>query len=164
LNGRAIDYAADARTAAVPGFEPRDQDFEQRVRGSFRRQKIMETIGAALTFVAPGQVEIELPFRDSLTQQHGYLHAGVITTVADSACGYAALSLFAADAEVLTVEYKVNFLAPAQGTRFVARGRVLRSGRTVSVCAAEVVAVNAGAEVPVAMMLATMIRSTSGPS
>ncbi len=137
-----------------------DQDFEQRVRTSFRRQKIMETIGAMLTRVAPGFVEIELPFHDGLTQQHGYMHAGILTAIADSACGYATLSLLPADAEVLTVEYKVNFLAPAQGTRFIARGRVVRSGRTVSACAGEVVAVNGGAEVAVAMILATMIRSS----
>lgn len=141
-------------------FEPEDQDFEQRVRSSFRRQKIMETIGAALTRVTPGEVEIELPFRDSLTQQHGYVHAGIITAIADSACGYAALSLLPADIEVLTVEYKISFLAPAQGTRFVARGRVVRSGRTVSVGSGEVLAVQAGVEAPVALMLATIIRSS----
>ena len=147
----------------MAGFEPQDRDFEQRVRSSFQRQKIMDTIGAVLTHVAPGRVEIELRFRDSLTQQHGYVHAGIITAIADSACGYAALSLLPADAEVLTVEYKVNFLAPAQGTRFVARGRVMRSGRTVSVCAGEVLAGNAGVEVQVAMMLATIIRSRKKP-
>jgi uncharacterized protein (TIGR00369 family) len=119
----------------------------------------METLGAALTRVAPGHVEIELPFQGSLTQQHGYVHAGVITVILDSACGYAALSLSPVDTEVLTVEYKVNFLAPAQGARFVAVGRVVRPGRTVSICAGEVLAVTAGVEVRVAMMLATMIRS-----
>jgi uncharacterized protein (TIGR00369 family) len=147
----------------MAGFEPQDRDFEQRIRSSFQRQKIMETIGAVLTRVAPGYVEIELRFRDSLTQQHGYVHAGIITAIADSACGYAALSLLPADTEVLTVEYKVNFLAPAQGTRFVARGPVVRSGRTVSVCAGEVRAANTVVEVQVAMMLATMIRSSKKP-
>ena len=88
------------------------------------------------------------------------MHAGIITAIADSACGYAALSLLPADAEVLTVEYKVNFLAPARGTRFIARGRVVRSGRTLSVCAGEVFAANAVVEVQVAMMLATIIRSS----
>jgi len=88
------------------------------------------------------------------------VHAGIITAIADSACGYAALSLLPAGSEVLTVEYKVNFLAPAQGTRFVARGRVVRSGRTLSVCAGEVFAANAVVEVQVAMMLATIIRSS----
>ena len=144
----------------MPGFEPEDREFEQRVRSSFQRQKIMETIGAVLTHVAPGRVEIELRFRDTLTQQHGYVHAGIITAIADSACGYAALSLLPAGSEVLTVEYKVNFLAPAQGTRFVARGRVVRSGRTLSVCAGEVFAANAVVEVRVAMMQATIIRSS----
>ncbi len=127
--------------------------------GSFRRQKLMETIGAKLTRVAPGEVEIELPFSDELTQQHGYMHAGIVTAIADSACGYASLTLSPPGVEVLTVEYKVNFLAPARGTRLVARGRVIRPGRTISVCEGEVLTVSGGVEVRVAMMLATMIRS-----
>ena len=143
----------------MAGFRPEDSDFEARVRASFRRQAIMETIGAVLARVAPGEVEIELPFGDTLTQQHGYVHGGIITAIADSACGYAALTLLPAGAEVLTVEYKINFLAPARGTRFVARGCVIRPGRTITVCRGDVTAVESGAQVPVASMLATMIRS-----
>jgi uncharacterized protein (TIGR00369 family) len=102
-------------------------------------------------------VTIELPFRTEITQQHGFVHAGVVTTIVDNACGYAALSLMPPTAAVLTVEYKVNFLSPAVGDRLVARGRVLRPGRTLMVCLGEVVALTDGREKAVATMLATMI-------
>src|ERR671926_1490290 len=114
-------------------FTVRDADFEARVRASFARQRVMETIGARLARVAPGEVEIELRFREDLTQQHGYLHAGVVAAVVDTACGYAALSLAPAGAEVLSVEFKLNLLAPVRGEEFVARARVVRSGRNVTV-------------------------------
>lgn len=133
------------------------------MRASFARQSVMTTIGARLTRVTPGAVEIELPFRSDLTQQHGFVHAGVITTIADSACGYAAFSLMSAEASVLTVEYKVNLLAPARGDRFVARGRVMKPGRTLTVCAADVVAVTAAGETPVSTMLATLIALYDRP-
>lgn len=136
---------------------PRDPNFEARVRASFERQGLMASIGARLTKVSPGAVEIEAPFRGDLTQQHGFLHAGVLTALVDSACGYSALSLTPPETEVLTVEYKVNFLAPAQGERFVARGRVERAGRRITVCSGEVVAVDGTEETPVAVMLATII-------
>jgi uncharacterized protein (TIGR00369 family) len=142
---------------------PADPDFEPRVRESFARQRVMMTIGARLGKVAPGAIEIELPFRSDLTQQHGFLHGGIVTTIADSACGYAALSLMPPAAAVLTVEYKVNLLAPARGERFVARGRVLRPGRTLTVCEAEVVALDGGVETPVALMLATMMALLDRP-
>ena len=100
---------------------------------------------------------IEFSYDTSLTQQHGYVHAGVVTTVVDSACGYAAYTLMASDSEVLTIEYKVNFMYPARGERFKGIGRVLRSGRTVTVCSGDVVAVENGKEKVVATMLATMI-------
>jgi uncharacterized protein (TIGR00369 family) len=138
-------------------FEPRDPEFEARVRASFGRQRLMATIGARMTRVAPGEVEIEAPFSDDLTQQHGYLHAGIITALVDSACGYSALSLLAPGVEVLSVEYKVNFLAPAEGERFIARGRVERSGQRLTVCSGEVLAVTGSEEKRVAVMLATMI-------
>ena len=118
-------------------FEPRDPAFEARVRASFSRQRAMATLGATLSRVAPGEVDITIPFREDLTQQHGFLHAGVVTAVVDSACGYAALSLMAAEAAVLSVELKVNLLAPAAGEHFVARGTVLRPGRTLVVCRGE---------------------------
>jgi uncharacterized protein (TIGR00369 family) len=138
-------------------FKPRDPAFEVRVRASFERQGLMTTIGAHLIRVWPGEVEIEAPFGDGLTQQLGFIHAGIVTALVDSACGYSALSLAPPDTEVLTVEYKVNFLAPAQGERFVARGRVVRSGRTITVCSGEVVAITGTDEKQVAVILATMI-------
>lgn len=138
-------------------IKPRDPAFDARVRASFARQRLMTTIGARLIRVAPGEVEIEAPFGEGLTQQHGYVHAGIVTALVDTACGYSALSVAAPGTEVLSVEYKVNFLAPAQGERFVARGRVVRSGRTITVCSGEVVAVTGTEEKHVATMLATMI-------
>jgi uncharacterized protein (TIGR00369 family) len=116
----------------------------------------MTTIGARLTRVAPGEAEIEAPFGEDLTQQHGYLHAGIVTALVDSACGYSALTLQPPGVEVLTVEYKVNFLAPAQGERFVARGHVERSGQRITVCSGEVLAVIGSEEKRVAIMLATI--------
>ncbi len=104
-----------------------------RVRASFAKQAFMQLLGAELSHVAPGECDITLSYRTDLVQQHGFLHAGVSAAIADSACGYAALSLMPADAAVLSIEYKVNMLAPAAGARFVARGRVLRSGRTITV-------------------------------
>jgi uncharacterized protein (TIGR00369 family) len=136
---------------------PMNPEYEARIRSSFEKQGVMKTIGAALTKIAPGEVVIEFSYDTSLTQQHGYVHAGVVTTVVDSACGYAAYTLMAPDSEVLTIEYKVNFMYPARGERFKGIGRVLRSGRTVTVCSGDVVAVEKGKEKVVATMLATMI-------
>ncbi len=130
--------------------------FAEAVRESFQRQKFMVTIGAKLIRVAPGEVEIELPFDADIGQQGGLVHAGVITAIADSACGGAALTLMPAGSDVLSVEFKMNLLAPARGERFVARARVLRSGRTLTVCAADVVAIPG--EVVIATMLGTMMR------
>jgi uncharacterized protein (TIGR00369 family) len=141
----------------MPAFEAQDSAFETRVRGSFARQRVMQAIGASLMRVSPGEVEIVLPFREDLTQQHGFLHAGIVSTIADSACGYAAYSLMPADAAVLTVEYKVNFLSPAQGDRMIARARVTKPGRTVTVCTCDVFAVMNGKERIVATMLGTIM-------
>ena len=138
-------------------FKPMDPNYEARVRSSFEKQNVMKTIGAIFTRVAPGEVVIELSYDASLTQQHGYLHAGIVTTVVDSACGYAAYTLMAPDSEVLTIEYKVNFMAPARGERFKGIGKVLRAGRTITVCSGDVVAIENGKEKVVATMLATMI-------
>ena len=110
-----------------------DADFEDRVRESFARQKIMTTIGAELTRVTPGIVEIEMDFSEGLTQQHGFLHAGVISTAMDSACGYAAFTVMPENAAVLTIEFKVNLLAPGKGERFLFRGAVTKPGRTIIV-------------------------------
>ena len=120
---------------------------------------MMRTLGAGLLAVRPGEVEIAVPFRDDLTQQHGYLHAAAVTAVADSACGYAALTLMEPGREVLSVEFKVNLLAPAAGERFVAVGRVLRPGRTLTVCAGEVHAERGGERALIAVIQATMISS-----
>jgi uncharacterized protein (TIGR00369 family) len=147
----------------MPSFEPQDPDFEARVRASFARQQVMATLGASLTRVAPGEVEIQLPFRQDLTQQNGFLHAGIVTTIIDSACGYAAFSLMPTGVNVLTVEYKVNLVAPAQGALFAARGRVIKPGRTITVCAGDVVALYDGAERLVATMQATMIAVSPRP-
>jgi uncharacterized protein (TIGR00369 family) len=138
-------------------FGPQDPGFERRVRESCARQRFLETIGAVLERVAPGEVDIRMPFRADLTQQHGFLHAGAMTTVVDTACGYAALTLMPPDAAVLTVEFKVNLLAPGQGDAIVARARVLKSGRTLTVVRGDVFALARGEERLVVTMLATMM-------
>jgi len=138
-------------------FEINDPNYENRVRESFSKQKLMETIGARLTKVLPGEVEISLPFRDDLTQQHAFIHAGIVATIADTACGYAAFSLMAPDSAVLTVEYKINLLSPAVGESLVAHGRVKKPGRTVTVCSADVFAFKKGEKKLVATMLATIM-------
>lgn len=142
-------------------FTPRDPDYDARVRTSFAAQRVMATIGAALTHVGPGEVDITLPFREDLTQQDGFLHAGMLATVADSACGYAAYTLMPATANVLSIEFKINMLAPAVGSRVVARARVLRAGRTITVCRADVYALREGVEKLVASMVGTMMTVAS---
>ena len=143
----------------MSAFNPRDPAFAERVRASFARQTLMATIGARLTVVAPGEIEIELPFRADLGQQHGFIHGGIVTAIVDTACGYAALSLMEPDAAVLTVEFKLNFVAPARGERLVARGRVSKPGRILTVCLGEVVALTGGEEKPVATMMAVRERA-----
>ena len=127
------------------------------MRESFARQQFMATVGAELVRVAPGQVDVQLRPNPRLTQQHGFLHAGVVIAVVDSACGYAALTLMEEAAEVLTVELKVNLLAPATGERLLAQGRVLRSGKTLTVCSGEALAIADGTETIVATLLTTMM-------
>jgi uncharacterized protein (TIGR00369 family) len=141
----------------MKSFKPQITSFEERVRESFARQGLMKTINARLARVTPGAVSIELPFRDDLTQQHGFLHAGIVTSIADTACGYAALSLMPAEADVLSVEYKINLLSPARGEKLIAHARVKRAGRNLTVCEAEVLAVSGDEEKVVALMLATMM-------
>jgi uncharacterized protein (TIGR00369 family) len=131
---------------------------EERVRASFARQGLMGHLGARLVAVGPGECAIACAPRPELSQQHGYVHAGVIASIADSAAGYAALSLTPEGSEVLTVEFKLNLLAPAAGELVIARGRVLRAGRTLTVCEAAVVALRDGEETPCAVALVTMIR------
>jgi uncharacterized protein (TIGR00369 family) len=135
----------------------RDPEYESRVRASFVRQRFMATLGAELVRVQPGEVTIGFDFREDLTQQHGFIHAGAATAVVDSACGYAALSLMEAGTGVLAVEFKVNLLAPAVGSRFEAVGRVVRSGRTITVCAGELRAIDGDRETVVCVMQGTMM-------
>jgi len=134
-------------------MNPLNPSFAEDVERSFRQQPIMDLIGARLLLVEPGVVEITLPYRADMTQQHGYLHAGVVTTIADSACGYAAYSLMPAGSEVLSVEFKVNLLRPAQGKTFLARAQVIKAGRTLTVVRADVFGIAGNAE---RELLATM--------
>jgi uncharacterized protein (TIGR00369 family) len=142
----------------MSSFQTQDADFERRVRESFARQPVMELIGASLRRVEPGAVDIVLPYRSDLTQQNSYIHAGILTTVADSACGYAAYTLMPASSEVLSVEFKVNLLRPASGEVFVAEARVLKAGKTLTVTRCDVYGRVADEAKLVATMLATMIR------
>ena len=145
-----------------PGL-PRVATGAARVHASFARQQFMQTVGATITSVEPGRVELTLPYRQNLTQQHGFLHAGAVATVLDSACGYAALSMMPPDTAVLTVEYKINLLAPAKGDTFLAIGTVLWSGKTLTVCTGEVLARSAAGDTIVAVMQATIMALPGRP-
>ena len=127
-------------------FQPSDSGFQERVRASFARQRVMKTLGIEIARVTPGEVELAMPYDAAYAQQHGFLHAGIITTALDSACGYAAFSLMPVDAAVLTVEFKTNLLAPAKGRRFAFRARVVKPGRTLTVCDAQAIALGDGTE------------------
>ena len=136
---------------------PQDPDFERRTRESFARQGAMAHLGATLERVEPGRVEIRMPFRPELSQQHGFFHAGMISTIADSAGGYAGFTLFPADAGVLTVEFKINLLAAADGELAIATGEVIRSGRTLTVCRLEAYVEKAGRRVHCATGMQTLM-------
>jgi len=144
------------------GTDDLDAAVVERVRASFARQGAMGTFGAELVAVTAGQVAIALPIEPRLSQQNGFLHAGVAVAVLDSACGYAALTLMPAESEVLSVEFKVNLLAPASGDRLVAEGEVVRAGRTLTVCRGDAYAEHEAERVHVATMLATMVRRRAG--
>jgi len=144
----------------MPAFEPKNPLYLQRVHDSFAQQGAMRTLGARLRHLAPGEVDIEFNWDPGLTQQHGFLHAGVVATALDSACGYAAFSLMPADAEVLSIEFKINLLAPARGTYFRMEGRVLKPGRTISVCEGRAYALSDGQEKWVASMHCTLMVVT----
>ncbi|HEX3228326.1 MAG TPA: PaaI family thioesterase [Pyrinomonadaceae bacterium] len=139
-------------------LKPLNPSFEREVRQSFAQQSFMELIGASLTLIEPGVVEITLPYRQDLTQQNGYLHAGIVTTIADSACGYAAFSLMPEGSGVLSVEFKVNLLRPAKGENFLARAEVIKAGRTLTVVRADVFALTENKRSLVATMQGTMMR------
>lgn len=152
----------DASDAPDASDTPVDPDIAQRIQDSFDRQRVMDTLGARLGEVHLGEVEILLPFREALTQQHGFTHAGILSAIMDTACGYAALTLAPPDAGVLAVEFKVNFLTPALGELLVARAQVVRAGRKLTVCTADAFAVVDGEDKPVATMLST-IMVVDGP-
>lgn len=138
-------------------FTPADAGFESRVRASFARQSIMTTLGATLTQIEPGMVEIALPFADHILQQHGFVHAGVVATIADSAAGYAGLTLMPPGAGVLTAEFKINLLAPAQGDRLIAQGRVIKAGRSLTIAEADVFAEDGPTRKHAARLTATLM-------
>ncbi|HLL27888.1 MAG TPA: PaaI family thioesterase [Xanthobacteraceae bacterium] len=138
-------------------MEPRDPDWEKKTRASFARQTFMDTIGGRIAALSPGYCEVELPFRGDLCQQNGYLHGGVVTAIAANAAGYAAFSLMPPNSSVLGVDYKINLLDPAAGERFIAKARVLKPGRTLSVVECEVEAEEAGRRKLIAKMLSSMI-------
>jgi uncharacterized protein (TIGR00369 family) len=145
------------RAQHSPAYQPIDPDFATRVRASFGRQQAMELIGAEITLIEPGFCEIRLPYQPKLTQQHGFVHGGIVGMIADSAGGYAAYSLFPADASILTVEYKMNLLAPGKGEALVARAHVLKPGRTLTVVHSDVFAVQDAKEVHCAAMQMTLM-------
>ncbi len=138
-------------------FEPKDRDWEHRVRSSFARQAVMQTLGIEISDIAPGRIELAMPYARAYTQQHGFLHAGILATALDSACGYAAFSLMPPDAAVLTVEFKINLLAPAKGDRFLFRAQVLKPGRTLTVCDGHAFAAQQGSERLIASMTGTLM-------
>lgn len=141
----------------MTSFEPRDPHFEARVKASFARQHVMKTLGIDIADLRAGEIELRMPYRPAYTQQHGFIHAGIIATALDSACGYAAFSLMPADAAVLTVEFKTNLVAPAKGDYFLFRARVVKPGRTITVCDGQAFAVEADKEKLVATMTGTLM-------
>lgn len=146
-----------------PKFEAPDPQFVRRVQDSFARQGLMKHLNAELVSLQPGAAVIRVPFRPELTQQHDYFHAGVTGAIADSACGYAAYTLMPADSSVLTVEYKMNLLAPADGEELIARASVVRSGKTLKICTADVFVRKGAAENHCATMLSTIMCMAGKP-
>jgi len=153
----------DTAQHSSSAFEAPNPGYAARVRESFDRQRIMDLLGAEMTCIAPGACEIRLPFKESLCQQHGFFHGGVIGTIADSAGGYAGFTLMPEDASVLTVEYKLNLLAPADGDCLTARGRVIKPGRTLVVCRADVLVSKDDREVLCATLLQTLMTMHGRP-
>jgi uncharacterized protein (TIGR00369 family) len=150
-------------TRIVQDFTPTDPEFEGKARANFARHGALRLIGARLVSVAPGRVEVDVPFRDELSQQHGFFHAGISTTLADTAAGCAAFTLFPANSTVLTVEFKINLLAPADGERLRAVGQVLRRGRTLTVCEMQAWVERAGRETQCLHGIGTMMCLAGKP-
>ncbi len=140
---------------------PQDPAFQTRVQASFEKQGLMTTLGASIVKIAPGAVEIALGKKPSVTQQHGFIHAGALAAIADTAAGYAALTLMPPGAGVLTTEFKINLVAPATGERVIARGRVIKAGRTLTLAQTEIVSETAGEEKLVALLTATLMQNRS---
>jgi uncharacterized protein (TIGR00369 family) len=134
-----------------------DANLDSHLRSIFDRQQMLRTLNASLLSVQAGEVQIEMPFASQFTQQHGFIHAGVITTLIDNACGYAAYTMIPKEASILTVEFKVNFIAPAKGEKFIATGKVVKPGRNLIICTGDAVAVENGESKTVAIMQATMM-------
>ena len=145
------------QSKASQAFEPKDPNYRERVQASFARQQAMNTLSISIDRLEPGEIELAFPYQEQLTQQHGFVHAGIIGTALDSACGYAAFSLMPADAAVLSVEFKVNCLAPADGERFQVVGRVLKPGRTIFVTEGEAFAVRGEKVKRIATMTCTLM-------
>ncbi|QCI68762.1 PaaI family thioesterase [Phreatobacter stygius] len=140
-----------------PRFPPKDPDFEERGRSGFTRQPLMATLGAEIVLVEPGYVEIAMPFAPHILQQHGFVHAGAISAIVDTACGFAAMTLMPRGAGVLTTEFKINLMSPGKGERFIAAGRVVRPGNKLMVTLGECFAETGGTRKLIAMMTATMM-------
>jgi len=138
-------------------LKPADPHFESRVRASFARQEAMRTLGIEMVGVGPGEIELTMAYAGAYTQQHGFVHAGIIATALDSACGYAAFSLMPDNAAVLTVEFKINLLAPAKAERFSFRARVIKAGRVITVSEGQALAIDPAGERPVATMICTLM-------
>lgn len=141
----------------MPDFQPKDPNYRARVESSFNRQTVMHTLGIEIAELSPGRIVLTMPHDAAYTQQHGFLHAGIVTTALDSACGYAAFSLMPKDAAILTVEFKTNLVAPAKGERFIFRGKVVKPGRTITVCEARAYADDGGSEKLIATMTGTLM-------
>jgi uncharacterized protein (TIGR00369 family) len=143
-------------------FQPKDPNFKARVRESFALQTAMQTLGVEIITIEPGEVEFSMPYSASFTQQNGYIHAGIITTVLDSACGYAAFSLMPSNAAVLTVEFKTTLIAPARGERFLFRANVIKPGRTLTYCEGRAYGVTNHEERLIATMSGTLFAVVEG--
>lgn len=143
--------------SALSNFVPRDPAFQARIQTSFDKQGLMMSLGASIVHIAPGMVEIALPARPAVSQQHGFVHAGAIAAIADTAAGYAALSLMPPGVGVLTAEFKINLVAPAKGDRVLAKARVIKAGRTLTLSQTEVFSETAGQEKLVALLTATLM-------
>ena len=142
---------------------PKDPNFETKVRSSFDRQQVMKTLGVKITKLTAGQIELEMPHKAEYTQQHGFIHAGIIATALDSACGYAAFSLMAEDAAVLTVEFKTNLMSPAAGERFVFKAEVVKPGRTLTFCEGKAYAITGTNQKLIASMQGTLMAVFDRP-